>query len=172
MFGTTHLESMIHLRKKNSWLICTSRNWKLYQSQILSKDADTFLKFSFLFRCYSHFFAIANQLLGFSISGLANVGDFFNVNIFFKSKLNINVSINDRPLYLCSMLLETSFLLSHLFCNINIKLIRLTEFQSKTNIEIIGFWLMHFGFLLDSWIIDLWNIDLLDTDSDFLVGHG
>ena len=46
------------------------------------------------------------------------------------------------------------------------------EFQNKTNIEIIGFKLMHFGFALDPWNIDLWDIDLLDTVLDLLVGHG
>ena len=40
----------------------------------------------------------------------------------------------------------------------------LPEFQNKTNSEIIGFWLMHFGFALELSEIDLWNIDLLDTD--------
>ena len=69
----THLESMIHLQKKT----VTSR--KLSQSQILSKDSDTFLKISVLFRGYSHIFAIANQQPGFSISRLANVDDFFSV---------------------------------------------------------------------------------------------
>ena len=66
---------------------------------------------------------------------------FFNVIIFFKCKLNVNVSINDHSLYLCSMgmLLKTSFLLPHLFCNVDFELIRLIEFQNKTNIEIIGF---------------------------------
>ena len=86
-------------------MICTSRNWKLSQSQILSKDADTFLEISFFFRCYSHFFAIANQLAGFFISRLANVENFFNINIFFKCK-------TDHLLYFCSMLLKTSLLLS------------------------------------------------------------
>ena len=85
------------------------------------------------------FFAIANQLPGFSISRLANVGDFLNVNIFFKCKLNINVSINDHSLYLCSMLLETSFLLPHLFCNVDFELIRSIEFQNTTDIEIVWF---------------------------------
>ena len=41
-------------------------------------------------------------------------------------------------------------------------------FQNKTNIEIVGFQLMQFGFALDSSDIDLLNIDshldLLDTD--------
>ena len=80
------------------------------------------------------------------------------------------MSINDYSLYLCSMLLKTSFLLPHLFCNVDFELIRLIEFQNKTNIEIIGFLLMHFGFSSDSLNIDLW--DLLDTDLDLLVGHG
>ena len=66
------------------------------------------------------------------------MGKFFNVNIFFKCKLNKNVSINNHPLYLCGMLLETSFLLSHLFCNVDFELIRVIEFQNKANIEIIG----------------------------------
>ena len=54
-------------------------HWKLSQSQVLSKGADIFLKTSFFLRCYSHFFAIANQLPGSSITRLANVEDFFNV---------------------------------------------------------------------------------------------
>ena len=37
------------------------------------------------------------------------------------------------------MLFITSFLLPHLFCNVEFELIRLIEFQNKTNIEIIGF---------------------------------
>ena len=41
------------------------------------------------------------------------------------------------------MLFKTSFLLAHLFFNVEFKLIRLIEFQNKTNIEIIGFKLMH-----------------------------
>ena len=85
------------------------------------------------------FFVVANQLPGFSISRLANVEDFFNVNMFFKCKSNISVSVHDHSLYLCSMLLETSFLLSHMFCNVDFELIWLIEFQNKTNIEITGF---------------------------------
>ena len=77
---------------------------------------------------------------GFSISRLANVEDFFNVNIFFKCKLNINVSINDHSLYLCSMLLKTSFLLPHLFCNVDFELNQLIEFQNKTNTE--NYWVL------------------------------
>ena len=43
------------------------------------------------------------------------------------------------------------------------------EFQNKTNIEIIGFKLMHFGFALVSSDIDLGNIiDFLDTHLDFI----
>ena len=49
------------------------------------------------------------------------------------------MSINDHSLYLCSMLLKTSFLLPHLFCNVDFEIILLIEFQKKTNIEIIGF---------------------------------
>ena len=52
---------------------------------------------------------------------------------FFKCKLNINVSINDHSLYLCDM-----FSLPRLFCNVDFELIRLNEFQNKTNIEVIG----------------------------------
>ena len=88
---------------------------------------------------FSLFFAIATQLPGFSISRLANVKNSFNLNIFFKCKLNINVNINDDSLYLCSMLLKTSFILPHLFCNVEFELILLIEFQNKTNIEINGF---------------------------------
>ena len=40
----------------------------------------------------------------------------------------------------------------------------LLVFQNKTNIEVIEFKLMHFGFALDSSDIDLFNTDLLDTD--------
>ena len=129
---------MIHLQR-NQLVDLHKQKMKVYQSQILSKDADTFLKISFFFRCYSHFFPIANQLPGFSISRLGNVGDSFNVNIFFKYELNIDVSIKDHSLCLCSMLLETSFLLSHLFSNVDFELIRLIEFQNKTNIKIIRF---------------------------------
>ena len=44
----------------------------------------------------------------------------------------------------------------------------LLEFQNKTNIEIIGFQLMHSVFVLELLDIDLWNIDLLDTHLDLL----
>ena len=46
---------------------------------------------------------------------------------FLKCELNINVSINDHSLYLCSMLLKTSFLLPHLFCNVELELIQLSS---------------------------------------------
>ena len=129
---------MIHLRR-NQFLDLHKQKLKTVQSQVLSKDADTFLKFLSSSGVILTFCAIGTQLAGFSISRLANVEDYFNVNIFFKCKLNINVSINDHSLYLCSMLLKTSFLLPHLFCNVDFELIRLIEFQNKTNIEIIWF---------------------------------
>ena len=83
------------------------------------------------------------------------------------------------------MLLKTSFLLRHLFCNVEfefswfhntvqsseflfLKIDMLLEFQKKTNIEIIGSKLMHFGFVLGSSDIDLGNKDLLDTLLDLL----
>ena len=69
--------------------------------------------------------------------------------------MNLNDHINTNiKRYLCSILLETSFLLSRLFCNVDFELIQLIEFQNKANIEIIGFWLMHFEITLDSWNID------------------
>ena len=37
------------------------------------------------------------------------------------------------------MLLKTSFLLPHLFCNVDFELIWLIEFLNKKSIEIIGF---------------------------------
>ena len=49
------------------------------------------------------------------------------------------MSINDHSLYLCSMLLKTSFLLPHLFCNVDFEIILLIEFQNKANIEVVGF---------------------------------
>ena len=58
------------------------------------KIKGSFLKFFFFFRCFSLIFAIANQLLSFLISRLANLEEFFNVNIYFKCK-NKNVDIND-----------------------------------------------------------------------------
>ena len=70
------------------------------------------------------------------------------------------------------MLFKTSFFLPQLFFNFDFELMRLNEFQNKTNTEIAGFWLIHFGFTLNSWNVDFLDIDLLDTDLDLLVGHG
>ena len=81
------------------WLICTSRNKKLSRSEVLSKDSGSFFKMSFFFRCFSHIFAIANQLPSFCINRLPNVEDFFNINIFCK---NINVRTNNNSFkYIC-----------------------------------------------------------------------
>ena len=96
------------------------------------------------------------QLPGFSISRLANGEDFFNIYIFLK--VNIYVSINDylfKYIYLvcylkfcfycltCSVMLNLN---SSDFATPNshhriliVKIEMLLEFQSKTNIEIIGF---------------------------------
>ena len=82
------------------------------------------------------------------------------------------------------MLLKNSFLLTHLYCNVEfefswfhytkqsseiliLKIEMLVEFQNKTNIEIVGFYVKHFGFL-ESSNIDFWNIDFLDTHLDLL----
>ena len=54
------------------------------------------------------FVATATQLPGFSIGRLANVENFFNVNTFFKCKLNISVCINEHSLHLRSQLLKIS----------------------------------------------------------------
>ena len=89
MFAITHLESMFRLRRNQ---VCTSRNWKPPQREILSKDAGPFLKISFFSWCFSHIFAIEKQLPGFSISRLASGEDFSN--IYFLN-VNIYVSISD-----------------------------------------------------------------------------
>ena len=65
------------------------------------------------------------------------------------------------------MLLKTSFLVFRFSCNADFELIQPLQFQNKTNIETIGFYLMHFAFALD-----LWNVDLLDIGVDLLVSHG
>ena len=52
----------------------------------LSKNASSFLKIFFSFRCFSLNFATAKQLSDFSISRPGNLEDFFNVNIFFDCK--------------------------------------------------------------------------------------
>ena len=84
------------------------------------------------------------------------------------------------------MLLKTSFLLPHRFCKVEfefswfhnteqsseeilfLKREMLLEFQNKTNIKIIGFKLMHFGFGLVSSDIDLGNRDFLDAHLNLL----
>ena len=67
---------------------------------------------------FSHIFTTATQLPGFSISRLANVKFFFNVNIFFKCKYKYEYKRLFIYIHLCIMLLKTSFLLPHLFCNV------------------------------------------------------
>ena len=64
LFGITHLESMTHLGRNQ---VVDLHKQKLFQSQILIKDSDTFLKIHFFVRCYSHFFALTNQLPCFYI---------------------------------------------------------------------------------------------------------
>ena len=44
----------------------------------------------------------------------------------------------------------------------------LVEFQNKTNIELMGFYLMGFGLALELSNVDLLNIGLLDTHLDLL----
>ena len=78
------------------------------QSDILSKHVGPFLKIS-LFRCFSHIFAIANQLPGFSISRLAKCRGIFNVNIFFKCKYKCEYKRFFIQIYVCSMLLKPRF---------------------------------------------------------------
>ena len=126
-----------------------------------------FWKTSLFFRRYSHIFVMENQLPGFSI--IRRYGWSFLMKMYFL-KVHINVSINDYSfIYICvvSMLFKSLFLLSNLLCNVDFA----DWVSKKTNIEIIGFWLC-IEFALDSWNIALWDIDLLDTDLDFLVGHG
>ena len=86
---------------------------------------------------------------------------------------------------MCPILLKHLFLLPHLLWNVEfefswshntkqsseiliLKIEMLLEFQNKTNIEIIGFSLMHFRFALELSDIDLWNTDLLDTHLDLI----
>ena len=87
LFAITNLRSMFRLRRNQ---VCTSRNWKSSQREILSKGAGPFLKISFFSRCFSHMFATGKQLPGFSISRLVSGEiiyflmyiDFLNVNIY------------------------------------------------------------------------------------------
>ena len=103
LFGIIHLESIFRLKRNQ---VCISRNWKLSQSKIWSKDAGLFLKISFFFSCFSHFFAIAVQLTGFSISRLANLED-VNINV------NIKVSISD---YLFKYICLVCYLKIYFYC--------------------------------------------------------
>ena len=45
----------IHSHINGTSVICTSRNWRLSQSELLSKNSGPFLKISF-FRCFFHIF--------------------------------------------------------------------------------------------------------------------
>ena len=60
-------------------------------SKYLSSSGISLLKY---LSSVSHIFVTANQLSGFSISRLANVEDFFHVNILFKCKYKL--SLNDN----------------------------------------------------------------------------
>ena len=145
---------MFHLRRNQ---VCTSRNWKPSQRQILSKDTGPFIQANFFSRCFYHIFAITNQLACFSISWLARVEEFFNVYICFKYYiyiLNVNMYVSTRD-YLFKYI-KISFLLPHLFCNVEyelrwfhntkqslkiflLKIEMLLEFQNELNIIIIGY---------------------------------
>ena len=95
--------------RETKWLISTSRNWKLSQSETGSKVAGPFLKMSFLFKCFSHIFAIVNQLPGFSIIRLTNMKDFLNVNVLFKCKYRYEYKRLFIWVHLCSMLPKRCF---------------------------------------------------------------
>ena len=90
-FGITHWESLFRLRKNQ---VYTSRNWKPSQREILSKDAGSFLKISFFSRYFSHIFFRAKHLVGFSVSRLTNLEDFFLMYMYCLN-INIYVRIND-----------------------------------------------------------------------------
>ena len=123
MFGITHW-SRYSTYGETRWLISTSKNWKPSQSEFLSKHVGPFHKISFSFTCFSHIFAIANHLTGSSINRLANVFIYF---------LNVNIKCEYKRLfiqiYVCTMLLETSFLLPHLFRTIEFELIQLLSWH-------------------------------------------
>ena len=97
----------------------------------------------------------SKPIRGFSIRRLANVEDFFNINIFFKCKY---VRINDysfkyvsvvcclKNYFYCLTFFEISNLNSADFTTPNqsfdilfLKIEMLLEFQNKTNSETIGF---------------------------------
>ena len=91
---------------------------KIVPERNLSKDAGPFIKTFSFSRCFSYIFAIANQLAGFPTSRLASVEDFFNVYICFKCKYLCEYKQLFIWIYLSSMLGKISFLLPHLFCNV------------------------------------------------------
>ena len=143
---------MFHLRRNQA---CTSRNWKPCQREILNKDAGPFIRMFLFSRCFSHIFAIANQLAGFSISRLASVEDFFNVYIFFKCKYICEYKRLFTWIYLSSVLRKISLLLPHLFCNVEfeftwflstkqsseiliLKIKMLLEFQNRQILKLLG----------------------------------
>ena len=143
---------MFHLRRNQ---VCTNRNWKPSQREILCKDAGRFIKIFFFSRCFFHIFAIANQLAGFTVSRLASVGDFFNVCILFICKYICEYKGLFIQIYLSSMLSKISLLLPHLFCNIEfefswfhntkqsseiliLKIEMLLEFQNRPILKLLG----------------------------------
>ena len=130
--------------------------FQLQRNQVVDghkQKLSPFLKIRFTLRCFSHSFTIANQLPGFSISRLANVEDFFNVNIFFKCKY---VRINDYSFkyvcVVCCLKIRFYCLTFSAISNLNsadfttpnqsseiliLKIEMLLEFQNKRNSEII-----------------------------------
>ena len=88
--------------------------------------------------------------------------------------VNINVSVNNFSFkYICVVLyLELRFYCLTCsftdFRDFNSENRNVGVFQNKTNIEITGFSVTHFGYTLDLSDTDLWNIDLLDTYLDLL----
>ena len=145
MFGIIHLESMFCLRKNQVLDLHKQKQktapvWNLkWRCRPLSY---------FFFTCFSHIFAIANQLPGFYISRLANVENFFNLNI------NVRKIDNSLVWHATENLVFTASLVPQ--CQIWIQLIHFTtptvtseililkiemllEFQNKANVEITGF---------------------------------
>ena len=149
MFGITCLELMFRLRRNQ---VCTSRNWKLSQREVLSKDLGLFLKISLfliLFFFVSHIFAIAKQLPGFSIRRLPSREDFSNVYIYiyiyvhniyiyiFILNVNIYMSINDYLFkYMSYVTKNFAFIVSPVLrCQILIQLI--SQYQTVIRILIL-----------------------------------
>ena len=73
------------LLRRNQEVDLHKQKLKTVAEWILSKDADPFLK-CFSFGCFFHIFTVAIQLPSFSISRLASVNEFLNVNIFSTCK--------------------------------------------------------------------------------------